>query len=240
MVDDDDDYYYDYYEEDDGVGDDDDGDDKNEDYDVVTVVVVKCANERKGQESPIDDLEQYSRIDDVIIARLVTTHQTCAQATATKNTDNVNIDAEAPQEKLTLEDKVVKLVHSKRIDIEPNDISACRTLVETIILPSLGIELAGNCWRSLVRAWLLARDGCLLARDGCLFARDGWLQPVSIRRVPDVYLTRYTSQPQLLTRVGNSVQRRTYNTQSPQSLWRIDENHKLIRWKLVINGGIGC
>ena len=83
----------------------------------------------KAPESRIDDLEQYSRIDDVIITGLVTTHQTYARATATKNTDNVNTDAEALQDELaTLEDKVVKFFHSKGIDIEPNDISACRTL----------------------------------------------------------------------------------------------------------------
>ena len=101
---------------------------------LSTVKLLQCANEKKDHtikapESRIDDLEQYSRIDDVIITGLVTTHQTYARATATKNTDNVNTDAEALQdEPATLEDKVVKFFHSKGIDIEPNYISAYRTL----------------------------------------------------------------------------------------------------------------
>ncbi|KAI0210773.1 hypothetical protein LSAT2_004519, partial [Lamellibrachia satsuma] len=38
-------------------------------------------------------------------------------------------------------------------------------------------------------------------------------------------------------RWGNSAQRRTYNVQSSQSLWHIDGNYKLVRWKLIIHGG---
>ena len=34
------------------------------------------------------------------------------------------------------------------------------------------------------------------------------------------------------------IPRRTYNVTSPNSLWHIDGHHKLIRWKLVIHGGI--
>ncbi|XP_052760130.1 uncharacterized protein LOC128237304 isoform X1 [Mya arenaria] len=34
------------------------------------------------------------------------------------------------------------------------------------------------------------------------------------------------------------IQRRTYSVSGPQALWHIDGNHKLIRWRLVIHGGI--
>ncbi|KAI0237364.1 hypothetical protein LSAT2_012111 [Lamellibrachia satsuma] len=110
---------------------------------VSTVKLLQSANEKKDQqvkalESRIDDLDQYSRIDDVIISGLVTTHQTYAWATATKITDNVNTYTEAPQGELaTLEDKVAKFFHCKGIDIEPNDISACHMFgTGTINAPS--------------------------------------------------------------------------------------------------------
>ena len=35
-----------------------------------------------------------------------------------------------------------------------------------------------------------------------------------------------------------TVQRRVYSVDGPNSLWHIDGNHKLIRWKVVIHGGI--
>ena len=34
------------------------------------------------------------------------------------------------------------------------------------------------------------------------------------------------------------VRRRPYSVQGPNALWHIDGNHKLIRWRLVIHGGI--
>jgi len=36
----------------------------------------------------------------------------------------------------------------------------------------------------------------------------------------------------------NVIQRRKYNVYAPNSLWHIDGYHKLIRWRLVIHGGI--
>ncbi|KAL2102318.1 hypothetical protein ACEWY4_001486 [Coilia grayii] len=35
-----------------------------------------------------------------------------------------------------------------------------------------------------------------------------------------------------------SPERRSYSVQGPNSLWHIDGNHKLIRWRIVIHGGI--
>ncbi|KAM4521387.1 uncharacterized protein V3H82_002128 [Fundulus diaphanus] len=36
----------------------------------------------------------------------------------------------------------------------------------------------------------------------------------------------------------NIIQRRVYSVPSPLALWHIDGNHKLIRWRIVIHGGI--
>ena len=35
-----------------------------------------------------------------------------------------------------------------------------------------------------------------------------------------------------------TIQRRVYEVEAPNSIWHIDGNHKLIRWKLVIHGAI--
>ena len=34
------------------------------------------------------------------------------------------------------------------------------------------------------------------------------------------------------------LHRRTYHVQGPNHLWHIDTNHKLIRWNLIIIGGV--
>ncbi|XP_078379310.1 uncharacterized protein LOC144662391 [Oculina patagonica] len=36
----------------------------------------------------------------------------------------------------------------------------------------------------------------------------------------------------------DSIRRRVYSVPFPQALWHIDGNHKLIRWRIVIHGGI--
>ena len=39
-------------------------------------------------------------------------------------------------------------------------------------------------------------------------------------------------------RMRNILHRRRYKVQGPNSLWHIDGNHKLIRWRIVIHGGV--
>jgi len=39
-------------------------------------------------------------------------------------------------------------------------------------------------------------------------------------------------------RRSRAIRRRTYHVQGPNSVWHIDGNHKLIRWRFVIHGGI--
>ena len=45
-------------------------------------------------------------------------------------------------------------------------------------------------------------------------------------------------QTRLETRLHRTLHRRQYNVASPNALWHIDGYHKLIRWRLVIHGGI--
>src|SRR5436853_6177757 len=42
----------------------------------------------------------------------------------------------------------------------------------------------------------------------------------------------------VLNRWSNIISRRKYQVAGPNALWHIDGNHKLIRWKFVIHGGI--
>ena len=39
-------------------------------------------------------------------------------------------------------------------------------------------------------------------------------------------------------RLRRSLHRREYNVEAPNALWHVDGYHKLIRWKIVIHGGI--
>ena len=41
-----------------------------------------------------------------------------------------------------------------------------------------------------------------------------------------------------LHRKKNMLQRRVYNVKGPNHFWRVDTNHKLVRWNFVIVGGI--
>ena len=53
----------------------------------------------------------------------------------------------------------------------------------------------------------------------------------SIRRVDPVGVQLRSRRP---------LHRRVYNVRSPNSLWHLDGYHKLIRWKIIIHGGIDC
>lgn len=46
------------------------------------------------------------------------------------------------------------------------------------------------------------------------------------------------SPGKLADRWSRFIKRRTYQVPFPNSLWHIDGHHKLIRWKIVIHGGI--
>src|SRR6266542_3056461 len=42
----------------------------------------------------------------------------------------------------------------------------------------------------------------------------------------------------MVNRFAEMTTRRVYSVAGPNSLWHIDGNHKLIRWKFVVHGGI--
>ena len=42
----------------------------------------------------------------------------------------------------------------------------------------------------------------------------------------------------VIWRLRRALHRRVYNVTSPNALWHIDGNHRLIRWRLVVHGGI--
>lgn len=77
-----------------------------------------------GLERRVEDLEQYSRMDDLIISGLETKHRTYARAIS----GGRDGDDASPEEQQTLEQQVILFFESKDITIESNNISACHTL----------------------------------------------------------------------------------------------------------------
>ena len=77
----------------------------------------------KKLEIRLDDAEQYSRIDDVIISGLKTRHQSYAKAAAANSTDEPTLT-----ETETLESQVIQFFASKDIHIDSHQISACHAL----------------------------------------------------------------------------------------------------------------
>ena len=76
-------------------------------------------------EKRVDDLEQYSRIDDVIITGLDVKPRSYARAVA--GGGHVSEDAKI-EDQLTLEMQVLQFLESKEIFADANTISACHTL----------------------------------------------------------------------------------------------------------------
>lgn len=75
-------------------------------------------------EKKVDDLEQYTRRDELVITGLDLKHRTYARVTA-----NINTTEDSSQEELeTLEQQIVTFFHNKDIHIQYEDISICHTL----------------------------------------------------------------------------------------------------------------
>lgn len=75
-------------------------------------------------EQKVDDLEQYTRRDDLVITGLDVKHRSYARVAA-----NINTTEDSPHEELlTLEQQVVTFLQDKNIDIKHEDISICHTL----------------------------------------------------------------------------------------------------------------
>ncbi|KAL7372664.1 hypothetical protein ABVT39_020373 [Epinephelus coioides] len=76
-------------------------------------------------EKRIDDLEQYTRMEDLIISGLETKHQTYSRAAATAT----NKGEDAPAHELqTLEQQIIQYFESKNMSVESSSIATCHTL----------------------------------------------------------------------------------------------------------------
>ena len=90
---------------------------------------LKNKNKEKDREieilkGRIDEMEQYSRIDDVIITGLKTKHRSYANVTASAEAGGDS----PPAELETLENQVVQFLGSRNLPIQSQHIAACHTL----------------------------------------------------------------------------------------------------------------
>lgn len=88
---------------------------------------LRRQNEEKDKkivmlEGRVSELEQYSRLNDVIVTGLETKHRTYARVTATENGDP------SEQEINYLEKQVIEFFGSKGIKVESKDIEGCHPL----------------------------------------------------------------------------------------------------------------
>lgn len=90
--------------------------------------LIKVKDEKIGTlEKRVDELEQYSRMEDLIITGLATKHRSYARAVVTSG--NVEPGDEPPvAEQQTLEKQVVAFFASKKMSLNSDNIAACHTL----------------------------------------------------------------------------------------------------------------
>ena len=94
------------------------------------VVTLKNANKKQSEvmvqlQARIDDLEQYTRSEDIIISGLNVQNRSYARvATATEERGDDAVE----EENLALEEKVINFMASKNINIRPEQVSACHFL----------------------------------------------------------------------------------------------------------------
>lgn len=82
-------------------------------------------------ERRIEDLEQYSRIDDVIVSGIDVKYKSYARAAAQPKGEDESKNAEGldnTEEELSVEQQVIKTLKNKGIHIDTGEISACHTL----------------------------------------------------------------------------------------------------------------
>jgi len=84
--------------------------------------LMKKDDQIRELEKRLDDVEQYYRMDDLIISGLKTRHRVYSNVVAGNNADESTAETE------TLESQVIQFFDSKEIPICSNQISACHTL----------------------------------------------------------------------------------------------------------------
>ena len=98
---------------------------------TLEIELLREENARKQEridslENRIDQLEQYSKRDDVIISGLKTSHKTYARAA---DPDKHQREETAPEDELnSLEEQVVEFLESQEITLNKQGISACHVL----------------------------------------------------------------------------------------------------------------
>ena len=75
----------------------------------------------------VQDLEQYTRMDDLVINGLTIPHRSFARVARNAQSDDQN-DSAPVEEQHSLEEKVVEFLNNHAIPIDSKDISACHTL----------------------------------------------------------------------------------------------------------------
>ena len=89
------------------------------------------ANKNKDKEitklkNRIDDLEQYTHRDDVIISGLATKPKSYARVTSTQPSQ---VNENTPREEIeSIESQVLTFLNKKGIDLDPSEISACHPI----------------------------------------------------------------------------------------------------------------
>ncbi|ELU15108.1 hypothetical protein CAPTEDRAFT_215954 [Capitella teleta] len=95
------------------------------------IATLKTENKKQKKKeitlltSRVDDLEQYTRSEDIIISGLRVQNRYYSKAAATTEETNENA---ADEENLVLEKKVVQFMNSKDIHVREREISACHFL----------------------------------------------------------------------------------------------------------------
>ncbi|KAK7152537.1 hypothetical protein R3I93_010685 [Phoxinus phoxinus] len=79
-------------------------------------------------ETRVADLEQYSRINDVVISGLRTKHRNYARVAADAGHTVAGMNEASEEEKESLEQQVICFLDSKGIAVDSRDIEACHTL----------------------------------------------------------------------------------------------------------------
>ena len=87
-------------------------------------VIKEKEKKIEALERTVDDLEQYTRMEDLVISGLETTHRTYARITAGDREGE-----DAPRGELhTLEQQVINFFNNKDIPIDSQNIAACHTI----------------------------------------------------------------------------------------------------------------
>ena len=75
----------------------------------------------------VDDLEQYTRREDIVISGLKTKHQSYARAVSSQGSAESNENAPNGEQQ-SLESQVIDFLDTMNINVAPEEVSACHTL----------------------------------------------------------------------------------------------------------------